>query len=165
MQELQRIQPNWVGNFIFFNMQSIYILSFLSKIVTEKVCMHIIYRVVPELMIQTLRIVIGHCYNHMIYLSRGKRHSQLYWCVRWETLYMPKKQTYITCTVMQMVTKALRYECITHNFRNNKCKMLLKQGRSRSPEKKLVEIQIYKKVSWILYLIDVNKMQKMFLIK
>ena len=37
-----------------------------------------------------------------------------------------KNQTFITCTVVQIVRDELRYECIKRNFLTDECQILVK---------------------------------------
>ncbi len=75
---------------------------------------------------------------------------------------MPKKQTFITCTAVQMVTAELHYECITRRFLIDEYRIteffsgyivnLVKQACFTSPDMKLVDeelcaVQTWKKAS------------------
>ncbi len=71
---------------------------------------------------------------------------------------MPKNQTCITCTAVQMVTAELRYECITRSLLIDECRIteffsgyivnLVKQFRSTSPDMKLVDEELYAVQAW-----------------
>ncbi|GFV27215.1 hypothetical protein TNCV_869451 [Trichonephila clavipes] len=66
---------------------------------------------------------------------------------------MPKMQTCITCTAVQMVTAELRYECITRSFQIDECRIteffsgyivnFVKHVRSTSPDMMLIDDETY----------------------
>ncbi|GFX18010.1 hypothetical protein TNCV_1576891 [Trichonephila clavipes] len=71
---------------------------------------------------------------------------------------MPKKQTCIPCTAVQMITVELRYECITRSFLIDECRNteifsgyivnLVKHVRSTSPTTMLFDEELYAVHVW-----------------